>query len=222
MYIHGINTLSKLKILMMKKMNLFVALVGATFMLASCGGNEMKKEAVKETVVEETVESTSMAIKLEESNVMWKGSVLGMHSHFGNIALTGGSLEMQGDDIVGGEFEVDMTSINPQDSAYSEENTPEMLVGHLSSGDFFLVDSFPTAKFVIKSYDKAANTLTGDLTVRGITNSETVEGVMIDSETNSAKGSLVFNRQDYDVAFTHPMKDVVLSDDIELTIELKM
>lgn len=222
MYIHGINTLSKLKLLKMKKMNLIVAAFSATFLLASCGGNEPKAEVVEETPVEEVVETKTMAINIEESNVMWKGSVLGLHSHFGNIAMTKGSLDMEGDNIVGGMFEIDMTTINPQDSAYSEDNTPEMLVGHLSSGDFFLVDSFPTANFVIKSFDKDANTLTGDLTVRGITKSETVENVVIDTENNSASGSLTFNRQDYDVAFSHPAKDVVLSDDIELTIDLKM
>lgn len=207
---------------MMRKINLLAAIFGTTFLLASCGGTEQKKEMVEEPAVEETVETTTMAIKLNESNVMWKGSVLGMHSHFGNITLTSGSIDMKGDEIVGGEFEVDMTTINPQDSAYSEDKTPEMLVGHLSSGDFFLVDSFPTAKFMIKSYDKSAKTITGDLTVRGITKTETVEDVMIDKANNSASGNLTFNRQDYEVAFTHPVKDVVLSDDIELKIDLKM
>ena len=47
-----------------------------------------------------------------------------------------------------------------------------------------------------------------------ITSSEvTASGVNV-------SGKMVFNRQNYDVAWVHYMKDMILSDDIALTITL--
>ena len=200
---------------------LTLAVIGT---MVACGGAADKAKEVSEEAevkVEEVMEET-VAVKLDESNVMWSGSVLGMHSHQGTVSVTEGSLNMKGTDVVGGTFTIDMASITPTDSNYSEDKTSEMLVGHLSSVDFFMTDSFPTASFVVTSADMAAMTITGDLTVRGVTKTETINDVAIDAAAGTAKGSLTFDRQDYGVAFSHPMKDVVISDDIELTINLKM
>ena len=188
--------------------------------MVACGGAADKANEVTETV-EEVVTEETVAINLDESEVMWMGQIVGgIKSHNGTIKLTEGSLTMKGDEIVGGNFTVDMKSMNPLDSNYTEDKPAEMLVGHLSTGDFFLVDSFPTASFVIKSADMAAKTITGDLTVRGVTNTETINDVTV--EAGSAMGTLTFDRQKYDVAFSTGAKDFVLSDDIELKINLKM
>lgn len=205
----------------MKNRHLFALGIFALAGLVACGGNSAEKESSMEEQTEttEAVESKSIAINTADSRILWYGSVLGMHSHNGDVKLTEGTLEMEGDAVSGGSFTIDMTSINPLDSNYSEDKTPEMLVGHLSSGDFFLVDSFPTANFVIKSAD--ANSITGDLTIRGTTNEETIKDVNIDTEAGTATGTITLDRQKYGVAFTHPMKDVVISDDMELTINLK-
>ena len=172
--------------------------------------------------VEEITEKT-VAVKLDESNVLWTGQILGgLKSHNGTLKIADGSLDMSGTAIVGGKFTIDMKSINPTDSNYTADQTAADLVGHLSTGDFFLVDSFPTASFVIKSTDMTAKTLTGDLTVRGTTKEETIKDLNVDLTDGSAIGSLTFNRQDYGVTFDTGAKDFVLSDDIELTIKLKM
>lgn len=204
----------------MKKINLFAVIAIVSVSMVSCGAPEEKK--VEETVVQDIAEPATVNINLPESSVMWHGSILGMHSHHGTVTITEGTLEMVGDAVIGGNFTIDMKSINPTDSAYSAEKTPEKLVGHLSSADFFLVDSFPTASFVIKNADLTAKTITGDLTVRGKTNEEVIENVVINPETGEATGKLVFDRQAFGVAFTHPMKDVIISNDIELDIKLKM
>ena len=65
-----------------------------------------------------------------------------------------------------------------------------------------------------------AGTVMGNLTVRGKTNAETVSNVVFDEATGAATGVLTFNRQNYEVAYAATMKDMVLSDDIELTISL--
>ena len=63
--------------------------------------------------------------------------------------------------------------------------------------------------------------MTGNLTVRGVTNMEVLQNVSIDSATGTITAALTFDRQKYGVAWASPMKDMVLSNDIVLNIELK-
>lgn len=176
-----------------------------------------------ETPAETKAESATYTVNTESSNIRWEGGTSGVqvYSHWGNIKLTEGTLEMEGDALVGGSFIVDMTSIEPKDDGFSEENTPEKLVGHLSTGDFFLVEEHPTASFEITSV--SGNTANGNLTVRGNTHEESVniESITVGEDgTATAKGTLTFDRQKYDVNWAHYLKDVLLKDDIDLQIEL--
>ena len=53
-------------------------------------------------------------VKVTESTIQWKGyKVTG--SHEGTIALENGSLIFEGDNLVGGNFTIDMTSITVTD-----------------------------------------------------------------------------------------------------------
>ena len=62
----------------------------------------------------------------------------------------------------------------------------------------------------------------GNLTIRGKTNPEKVENVSITEENGQMhlKGDIKFDRTKYDVAFKHPMKDMVISNDIEMNVTL--
>ena len=170
------------------------------------------------------VDSTATAtftVLADSSAVNWKGTMVGMYSHYGTIKLTSGSLTTTGGKLAGGTFTVDLKTINPLDSGYSKEHPREGLIGHLAAPDFFASDSFPTATFVIKSVE--GTTATGDLTLRGKTNEEKVTDIIITTadSTIAASGKLVFNRQKYGVAYKATMKDMVLSDDIEIAVALK-
>jgi polyisoprenoid-binding protein YceI len=206
----------------MKKQILFSAIAASTLLLASCGGGETatETEATTETAAAETANWT---IDTEQSRVKWEGGTSGVmvYSHFGSIKIKEGSLTTEGNNITGGSFTVDMTTIKPEDNGYNQENTPEKLVGHLSTGDFFMVEQFPTASFAVKAGD--ASSISGDLTIRGKSNPETVNitSFQVNPDgTMSATGTLVFDRQKYDVAWAHFMKDVLLKDEISLEITL--
>ena len=206
----------------MKKTNLLLTITttGVLF-LASCGNsNQPTETAETKTTTEETTEVKKADINLAESTVKWEGEMLGIKAHWGYIALKEASVEMTGDKVSGGSFTVDMTSIDPKDDVYTEEQTPEKLVGHLSSADFFDVENHPTASFEITSVSEDGSTATGNLTVRGITNEETVENISVADGT--VNGTLTFDRKKYDVSWDAPMKDAVLSDEIPLTIALKV
>ncbi len=211
------------------KLKFGILALGALFFMASCGGNNETTTTETETVADaheghdHAATAESFVVDTEASNIRWTGATAGVtvYSHFGDINIQEGSLEVTGDQITGGSFVVDMTSIEPKDEGYSEENTPEKLVGHLSTGDFFLVEEYPTASFDITSVN--GNDVVGNLTIRGNTNQETVklESVEVNEDgTVKAIGKLVFDRQKYDVKWAHFLKDTILKDEIELTIEL--
>jgi polyisoprenoid-binding protein YceI len=196
----------------------FLALVAAAT-LASCGDAKTTTENKDTVVVAPAVEYAIDSVSV----VNWKGNMTGVkaYSHYGTVAITEGSVTVQGGVVTAGTFTADLKTITPLDSGYGGKgHTQKDLVGHLSTADFFLVDSFPTAQFVVKKAE--GNTITGDLTVRGKTNEEKVTDVVVtaDSATVTASGKLVFNRQKYGVAYKAAMKDMLLADDIELTISI--
>jgi polyisoprenoid-binding protein YceI len=197
------------------------SLLVVVLLFAACG-NKKNTTAVETEIATETDSTgTAQAVNLAASTVHWKGEMLKMYSHEGNITLTEGSVNMAGDALVGGSFTVDMTSITPTDKNYDAANgkTAEKLVEHLSSPDFFDVANFPTATFEITSV--SGNTATGTLTIRGKSGEETIQNIT-KNEDGTISGTLTFNRKNYDVAFDHPMKEMVLSKDIILDIKLAL
>ncbi|MBI1183148.1 YceI family protein [bacterium] len=205
--------------------------IGALFFMASCGGSKAHNEETAENeveVVEEdmdngTMEEVTYVVNPESSNIRWEGGTSGanVYSHFGNLKVQEGNLVLKGDKIVGGNFVVDMLSIEPMDQNYSEEHPASDLVGHLSTGDFFLVEEYPTASFEITSANNKE--VKGNLTIRDKTNEETIALDRFEVNEDGqvvAHGKLVFDRQKYDVNWKHYLKDVLLKDDIELQIDL--
>jgi len=177
--------------------------------------SEKKAEA---TAVDSLGTEATYTVDTATSTVLWEGQMLKMHKHFGTLKISEGSFTVKGLQVTAGTFTANMKSIVPTDSGYNAEHPKEYLVGHLSGADFFAVDTFPTAKFVIKSV--SGNTALGDLTLRGKTNEETVTDIVVDTVGGvKATGKLVLNRQKYNVAYK-AAKDMVLSDDIKLDVTL--
>ena len=149
----------------------------------------------------------------------WKGVMVGIYSHNGFVSIKEGNLVYQGNSITGGSITIDMETMTQSDSLYKTEENK--LVAHLESPDFFDVANFPTATFEITSSDLGTNKVYGNLTVKGITDSEVVENVIFDGETKSATGTLKFDRQKYGVTYKGSKKDMLVGDEVEMTISLK-
>ena len=211
----------------MKKNIFLLAALSGMFLLASCGSGTESAEVTEATesteetaVVEEAVEAT-YTVDAANSKITWTGTAIGVYSHTGTINISEGSVTVSGGQLTGGSFTVDMSSIVPtKDATFNEENTPEKLVGHLNSADFFDIENNPSATLAIKSVDGAS--ATADLTLRGKTGEVTVTDITVTTDVDgvSVTGSLTFNRQEYDVKWSYPEGDMVLSDDIELNFEI--
>lgn len=227
MYIHTfLSPLYKSKKLtVMFKSTKVIASVIVSLSLLACGGGEQKKNETssqKATKKEEVKEVRELSINPAESKVHWSGSVIGVYSHKGTVNIVDGIFVMKGNKVVDGQFTADMSSMLATDENYTPEEgkSKEKLIEHLSSDDFFNIAEFPTASFSIKSHDLDDKAIIGDLTIRGITKEEVVSNVEVDFENGSAYGKLTFDRKAFNVAFSHPAKDVVIKDEIELEIKL--
>ncbi|MDX2443150.1 MAG: YceI family protein [Bacteroidales bacterium] len=200
---------------------LIVSVLALGFSTGSQAGESQSSKSNAETENNTKAASANYSINTESSVVNWKGSMAGVYAHTGTLKLSKGSMVLKNGKISKGNFTVDMNSMKTTDSDDNYKNAPrERLVGHLKSDDFFATEKFPTASFKITKHSE--NELSGELTVRGITNKETVTNVKISESDGAFKatGNLVFDRQKYKVTYKNKMGDMVLSDDIELTISI--
>lgn len=200
---------------------LSIAVLTATLSM-SCGSSNHEAPKTETVEIHEAVVQ-SYAINAGESSLAWKGEVAGVYGHEGIVNVKGGSVAVTAGKISGGEITIDMSTIAATDSAsYKDEEGHRItnLEGHLTTGDFFSTEEFPTATFVITAVNES--TITGDLTIKGKTNSEefAIESSDVSDNNVTLNGTLKFDRQKYDVAWVHYMKDMVLSNDIALTISV--
>ena len=167
------------------------------------------------------VEVVKKEVKTAESTVTWKGyKVTG--SHYGTINLKEGALMFDGDQLTGGEFVVDMTSLISTDL---EGESKGKLEGHLKSDDFFGVANNPTSKLVftsVKASGKNSYQVTGDLTIKGKTNPVTFD---VSVYGNKATATMKVDRSKYDVrygsgSFFDNLGDKTIYDEFDLVVDL--
>lgn len=164
---------------------------------------------------------TTKKVDATKSKIEWLGKkVTGQHN--GDIKLKEGALVFNGSKLVGGNFTVDMTTINTTDLSGDYKGK---LDGHLKSDDFFGVAKFPTAKLVFKTVaDKGNNvtTVTADLTIKGKTNPVTFD---ITVNGNTATTKVIVDRAKYDIkygsgSFFDNLGDKTIYDEFELDVTL--
>lgn len=168
------------------------------------------------------IDGEKKEVKTSESTVTWKAYKVG-GSHVGTINLKSGALEFDGDKLVGGEFVVDMTTINTTDLQGDYKNK---LDGHLNSDDFFSTASNPTASLVftnVKANGKNSYEVTGDLTIKGIKAPVTFDVSVYDTK---ATATLKVDRTKYDVKYGSGIigtaKDKLIYDEFDLVVDLQM
>ena len=169
-----------------------------------------------------TVDEDKKEIKIENSKVVWKGyKVTG--SHKGIIAIKSGFLNFNNDKLSGGEFTIDMSTINSTDL---EGDYKGKLEGHLKSDDFFGVKKYPTASLIftkVKPAGKNSYTVTGDITIKGQT-----ETISFDLSVygNKVSASLKIDRTKHNVrygstSFFDGLKDKAIYDEFDLVVDLE-
>ncbi len=169
-----------------------------------------------------TVDGDKKVIKIENSKIVWKGyKVTG--SHQGIIAIKSGHLNFSEDKLTGGEFTIDMSTITNTDL---EGEYKGKLEGHLKSDDFFGVEKFPTASLIftkVKSTGKNSYEVTGDITIKGKTETVSFNVSVYGSKANV---SLKIDRTKFDIrygstSFFDGLKDKAIYDEFDLVADLE-
>jgi polyisoprenoid-binding protein YceI len=207
----------------MKTGKIFIAL--AALLVATAFTLKTADKKTTKSVSE--FENGSYTVDTENSEVEWVGRKIA-YSHNGTLELASGTLEFSGDQLVGGKFDFDMTSIKNNDIEDAGKNAK--LVGHLKSDDFFSVEKFPTATFKITNVTEASgdatHQITGDLTIKGITHPLTFDANVKEvNGTITAEADLTFDRSKYDVKFSsgsffENLGDKAIYDDVEMAVNL--
>jgi len=119
-----------------------------------CGIEDWIKEGftVEQTLADPTppapIPDGSIPIDLKESRIRWTGRNL-LNKHEGELALKSGHLVFDHGTLKGGEFVIDMHSVRSTDLA--GDPLHDVLIRHLIDHDFFDVEKYPEARFVINS-----------------------------------------------------------------------
>ncbi|MGL5772030.1 MAG: YceI family protein, partial [Bacteroidales bacterium] len=106
-----------------------------------------------------------------KSSIHWKGSKPG-GEHTGIVRFSSGYIKFEENNVTGGSFVADMTTIEDEELRMKEMK--EMLENHLKSADFFDVKNYPTATFEIHTVKLLPDDpvfvmeMTGALTIKDI------------------------------------------------------
>ncbi len=159
------------------------------------------------------------------SSVKWKGyKVTGEHE--GTVQLKEGFLVYEDGKLAGGEFVVDMSTISNLDL---RGEWKQKLERHLKSDDFFGVDKYPTARFVITRVvpqGPGKYKIVGNLTIKQTTREiRFVADVEEKGDTVEAKAKITVDRAEFDVrygsgSFFDNLGDKTIYDEFDLWVHL--
>lgn len=178
-----------------------------------------KAETKEATKIEEKTASNELEVDTKNSEVSWVGTKpTGQHD--GVFKLKEGKIKLDGDKIVGGNVVIDIKTLEVKD--LEKGKGKEDLEKHLLNKDFFEVEKFPTAEFVIdkvvgyeapkeKSKDKKedkftladpTHTIIGNLTLKGETKSISFPAkINIKDGKVEAKAKFNINRTDWKLSY---------------------
>ncbi len=162
-----------------------------------------------------------------ESTIIWTGSKVVGGEHTGAIQVKESNLKFKKGKLTGGMVVADMTTITNTDQ---EGEWMEKLVGHLNSDDFFATAKNPTSTIKITKVTagKTANTynVVADLTIKGITKSESFEATVKDAGNGYlTTANATIDRSKYDVrygssSFFDDLGDKAISNDFTLNVSI--
>ena len=216
----------------MKKVVMGVAVMALLLLGCNNTNNQQGAETTSTdtTAVAPAAEVEGFAYKVDPTSVVeWVGTKpTGKHN--GTVNVTEGGLNVAEGKLAGGEFVLDMNSIAVLDLEAGKGK--EDLEAHLKGTDpekvdhFFNVKEFPTATFVLKSFD--GKTVVGDLTVKGKTKEVSFPATVVVTDTEVTINSEPFkiNRVDFGVNFGSKsvfdnLKDKFIDDEVTLVVKAK-
>jgi len=204
----------------MKKIILLSA-IAAMFM--ACGTGSTTEAGDAQDAANASESNTTYTVSASESAVKWNGTKP-TGSHVGTAALKEGTLSTENGIVTAGNFVIDLTKLTVNDEGMDAESKAK-LAGHLTTGDFFEVEKYPTASFTVTA--GTADSLTGNLTIKDVTKSVTIPYTMTTDENGvTASSTFTFDRTIWGITynsgnFFQNLGDYVIDDIVTLSVSLK-
>ena len=197
-------------------------------MLAQASGSDTNQVKLVSADNIKRAELGSYSLQPATSNVRWRGQKITGKKHEGLISVKSGSIQIEGENIKGGEVVLDMPTLTDTDL---EGESKTKLETHLKSDAFFDVEKHKEAKFVIKSATPVSTVqydVVGNLTIKGITNEVKTSLVVTPNGTSGVNigGSLIFDRSLFDVRygsdkFFDNLGNDLIKNEVIITFDLK-
>ena len=208
----------------MKK--LFIIAVAATS-FAACNNSADKVETTEKQAAAST-DGTAYAVD-STSTVTWTGSKP-TGSHTGTFKISEGAFNVKDGALTGGNFTIDINSLNNVDLAADAESKGK-LEGHLKSPDFFDVAKYPTAKFEITAVEANTDTtqkdithiIKGNLTLKDSTKNVAIPArVTVDAKTLTASATFSIDRTLWGMSYKGPdnPQDWIIAKAVELKLNI--
>jgi polyisoprenoid-binding protein YceI len=160
-------------------------------------------------------DATTLAVNPSNSKIEFVGAKV-TASHPGGFTDFAGKVDV-GDPIEKSQIEVTIQTA----SLYADK---EKLTKHLKSPDFFDVAKFPTATFRSTEIKKEGDghTISGDLTLHGVTKRISFPGTITVSEGQvGASAEFSINRHDYGISYPG-MRDDLIRDLVVIKLSLEL
>ncbi|MHA4846978.1 YceI family protein [Flavitalea antarctica] len=225
----------------MKSKHLFYVASLIVFGFAACtDAPESDSATTGEAKAVDSASGVSYNVDPSTSKVEFIGTKVTGY-HVGEIKIKNGSLAVNDGNITGGNFVMDMTSLNIYGGDSAADNKLE---GHLKSADFFEVQANPEATFVLTSVKPFSGTVTdtvdkrqeainkykvtnpthtisGNLTIKGVTkNIEFPAQVTVSPNSVDALAKFNIDRREWNIVYPGKPDDLI-RDQVHLGIALK-
>jgi polyisoprenoid-binding protein YceI len=218
------------------KTNVTKSILVLLMLALTIGCKSDKKTETSEA--EETKESSEMAVTYNvdttQSKINWEGSKPA-GTHYGEVNLKEGSVMVTNGSIEGGDFVIDMTSINVQDlEGQDKKDLENHLMGYANGKEdhFFNATKYPEAKFEITNINnvEGETILSGNLTLKDTTKniSFPVEATFNEAENSMQliSDEIIIDRTEWGIkfmskSFIENLGDNFVSDDMKITFNIK-
>lgn len=135
------------------------ALITTVFLFSCTQTPEGDKAATSEAQEAAAGAGVDYNVDLAASTIEWIGAKVTAR-HSGTLALKSGTVKVDGANLTGGKFVIDMNSLKVTGPAGTDAGMNQNLQGHLVSPDFFDVATYPEAVFEITAVTPTTETVT--------------------------------------------------------------
>lgn len=169
-------------------------------------------------------------VDIKGSRINWMGSKVVGGGHDGEVKIKSAKLEVKNKTLKSVQVVVDMRTISNRDLTSKMLN--KKLVDHLNSSDFFDTKKFPTSKIDLTRIERASKTIflmNGTLTIKNQSHPVKLKAEVTKETPKFAmvKTKFIFDRTKFGIrygsgSFFSNLGDKVISDDVEITVNIKV